>query len=140
MNYEWPSIWRTYRSSRYAQRASVGAAIVMLALGAGVYLNARAQTPGKSSTDTAAKAADSNAVELSDSQLQMLSVGVAALIPLGAGSDRVVASATLVAANLLEIRPLFKAQRLGKAAALLALWNRPPISGGTAISGPRSVT
>src|ERR1700692_26565 len=75
MNYEWPSIWRTYRSSRYAQRASVGAAIVMLALGAGVYLNARAQTPGTSSTDTAAKAPDSNAVELSDSQLQMLSVG-----------------------------------------------------------------
>jgi membrane fusion protein, heavy metal efflux system len=77
MGNRWSAIWHSGRSSsRYPQPASVGAALVVLGLGAAVYFSARAEGPGKSKADAVAQASDANTVELSDSQLQMLSVSI----------------------------------------------------------------
>jgi cobalt-zinc-cadmium efflux system membrane fusion protein len=66
------SIWHTWWSWRYRD---VGITIMVLALGACVFLSARAADPDKANATITAKASDSNSVELSDAQLQMVNVG-----------------------------------------------------------------
>jgi membrane fusion protein, heavy metal efflux system len=72
------SMWHVPRSGRY--RRAVGAAlmVVLSALGAGIYLEVRAQASEQPKLDGAAKAADSSrpdTVVLSDAQLQTIDVG-----------------------------------------------------------------
>lgn len=68
------SLWHTWRSWRH--RHPAGAAVILvLALGAGVYVAAGAAGSDKPNATVAAKTSDSNTVELSDAQLQMVNVG-----------------------------------------------------------------
>ena len=69
------SIWRAFRAWRYRQVAGAAVTLTALIVGALGYLSARADAPGAPKADPAAKPADSRSVELTDSQLQMISLG-----------------------------------------------------------------
>jgi cobalt-zinc-cadmium efflux system membrane fusion protein len=64
--------WRTWRHTRIALAAT---AAVLLSLGVGMYLSARASDAGKPQAEAAAKAADSHTLELTDNQLQLINIG-----------------------------------------------------------------
>lgn len=74
MGNRWSSMWQRWCSWRYRQAAGVSATIVVLALGTGVYLSAGAESSDKRKADVAVKTSDSDTVELSDGQLQMVNV------------------------------------------------------------------
>jgi cobalt-zinc-cadmium efflux system membrane fusion protein len=75
MDKRWSSIWRAFRAWRYRQVASAALMLAALIVGALGYLSARADAPSAPKADAAAKPADSRSVELTDSQLQMISLG-----------------------------------------------------------------
>jgi membrane fusion protein, heavy metal efflux system len=76
MRDQWSSM--RHRWPTYGQVTAVGAAIAALALGAGVYWSTRAQSadkPGSDNVSAAAKPPDASVLELSDAQLQLISIG-----------------------------------------------------------------
>jgi cobalt-zinc-cadmium efflux system membrane fusion protein len=76
MRDQWSSM--RHRWPTYGQVTAVGAAIAALALGAGVYWSTRAESadkPGSNNASAAAKPPDASVLELSDAQLQLISVG-----------------------------------------------------------------
>jgi cobalt-zinc-cadmium efflux system membrane fusion protein len=75
MNERWSLRWRTWKSWRFRQAASAGIILAALSMGALGYLGARAEAPNAPKADAAAKPSDSRSVELTDSQLQMISLG-----------------------------------------------------------------
>lgn len=75
MNERWYSLWRGFKAWRYRQALSAAVMLAALAVGALGYLSARAESPATSKADAASKPADSKTVELTESQLQLISVG-----------------------------------------------------------------
>jgi cobalt-zinc-cadmium efflux system membrane fusion protein len=78
MTERWTSIWNGWWSWRYRRTMSIAAAIAAVSLGALGYLSARAEAPEKPKTDATSKLSDSKAVELTDSQLQLVNLGAVA--------------------------------------------------------------
>jgi len=76
MHDRWPSMWHTWRSWRNRRAALAGLTIMALAIVGSVYLLAHAGGPGNPIVNQGNRASDSNTVELSDAQLQMIDIGV----------------------------------------------------------------
>jgi cobalt-zinc-cadmium efflux system membrane fusion protein len=75
MNEWWSSMWSALLAWRYRRAASAVVMLAALSLGALGYLNARADAPTAPKGDTAAKPTGATSVELTDSQLQMVTLG-----------------------------------------------------------------
>lgn len=77
MSDRWSSMWQSWRMGQYRRPVGAASMIMLLAVGAGVYLSACAAGADKPKTSTAPKAEASNTLELSDTQLKLVRSAVA---------------------------------------------------------------
>jgi membrane fusion protein, heavy metal efflux system len=77
MSDRWSSMWQSWRMGQYRRPVRAAAMIMLLAVGASVYLSACAAGADKPKTNTAPKAEPSNTLELSDTQLKLVRSAVA---------------------------------------------------------------